>query len=83
MSALDTRARREAAASELLGMDVRDIPKAPLAVVAIYLALTLDGEERFSSARARLAREWDTLYRQNIIETPCPPALLRACEAIR
>lgn len=72
MSRLDTRIRRQGQASKLLGVDVREIPKASLAVVAAYLALALDESLGFDGARERFWQEWDTLHGQGIIETAAP-----------
>lgn len=56
-------------------MDVRSVPKSVLAVVAVYLALSLDAGAGFEGARKRLAKEWALLYGQGIIEAPVPPGL--------
>jgi hypothetical protein len=68
----ESRGRRERVASQLLGMDVRHVPKSTLAVVAVYLALALDESRGFDGARERLWQEWELLYQQGIIEAPKP-----------
>lgn len=67
------RGRNQAQASDLLGLDVKRVPKAALAVVAVYLAAALtESADDFDAARARLWSEWETLRAQGIITAPKP-----------
>lgn len=68
----ESRGRREAQATELLGVSVRGVPKASLAVVAVYLALAIDESVGFEGARERLWHEWTLLHEQGILEIAPP-----------
>jgi hypothetical protein len=69
-----THWRRQREASDLLGVDVRRVPKSALAVVAFYLALAIDESAGTDGARERLWQEWDILRQQGIIAAPRPKA---------
>lgn len=69
----ESKGARNRAASALLGVNVRDVPKSGLAVVAVYLAARASAHgDNLAAAADLLWQEWEILHEQGIVAQRCP-----------